>query len=138
MQQTLFHQHLLNPTHIEVNCNIEFAFTYVFHDTIRIGTTTVAIPTCNWYMDTNLSPCYYNVYKAQNSFPPTKEWMKQQADFYHSLQFDDYITILTYSFNGDEMINHYMLYGDINAGTSNEAPRRQTPDYFVPFGPECT
>jgi GNAT superfamily N-acetyltransferase len=124
-KDTRFLQHLELPTHVKTRRDMRFAFVYSFQNELHTATHAIKIPCPTWNCSDDISDAIYKIYdfiESTNKYPAHAEWFEQQARFYQSLSNDEHLSLLTYAYHGDEIINEYMQYSTINCGKNKRTP----------------
>jgi len=62
--------------------------------------------------------------QARNLCPFKEEWLHAQAAFFCGLSTDEHLTILTYSYRGDQMINRFMQFGTVHGASCSRVEDR--------------
>ena len=131
-QKTRFLQYLKLPIVVKHKRNVLFGFIYNYQNRLHAATHTLQIPSATHYVNDDESIAMYKIsdyLMSQNKFPFRDDWMQEQATFFLSLSHEEHITILTYSYRGDQMVNRYMQFGTVhNAASVNMKDR--TSDWY--------
>ena len=131
-RQTRFLQHLSLPVVVRHRSDVHFSFLYNYQNQLHTAMHTMQIPSPSWYVDERHAIGLYKIsdyLQARNTCPCTQEWMHAQAEFFASLSTDDHLTILTYSYRGDQMLNRYMQYGTVHDATCSRLQDRKAQWY---------
>ena len=120
-----FLQHLRIPTYVRTRRDMRFAFVYNFQNELHTARHSIEIPCPTWDCSDDINVAIYKIYdfiESANQHPAHGSWLEEQASFYQSLSNDEHLSILTYAYHGDEIINEYLQYGTINRGKQKRAP----------------
>jgi len=112
-----FLQYLHLPVVVKYKRDLLFGFIYNFQNHLHASTHILELPSTPQHVMDNetMAVCKISDYlMSQNKCPFTDEWTQEQAAFYLSLSEEEHITILTYSFRGDQMANRFMQYGTVH------------------------
>ena len=105
--------------------DIPIAFQYAFG--IARSIMQITMPTGSLYTkETPGNLDFYNAMEERNPFPATDEWLRDQIRFFGTLSDDDLLTLLTYGFRGDRMINDYLL----SDGSPNPNLLQHRPEWY--------
>eukprot|EP00961_Rhodomonas_salina_P197574 2666144-Rhodomonas_salina.1 len=54
---------------------------------------------------------FYSKVEPANEHRFSTDWLADQASFFQTLTDDDLLTLMTYSYRGDQMINDFLMFG---------------------------
>jgi len=155
-KQTRFLQHLALPVYVKTRRDMRFAFIYNYQNKLHTAKHAIEIPCPTWDCSEDITIPIYKIYdfiESTNEHMARASWLDEQAAFYQTLSTDDHISILTFSYHGDEIINEYLERGTVNCEKQKRAPSwychaidgynyvlfqpqvfRMHPDLFIPDG----
>ena len=129
-----FMQHLNLPINVKTVRTFNFAFVYAYENRLKTAMHRIQIPTCTWYVQCDYASSAYQIYdylESHNEHPPQQQWLDAQAAFFSSLSDDDHLTLLTYSYRGDQMVNRYILDNARVHGPGSKNPVDRSAGWYL-------
>ena len=118
-QATAFWQHIRIPPAVTSRTEIMFAYVYGFEQSLCTARTSVQIPGCASWAHTDEALDFYRVYAEFERQTPQNvdgAWLEQQALFVQALSHEELMTLYTYDYGGDKMLQCFLHT------TDNELP----------------
>ena len=126
-RQSRFLQQLTLPIAVRYRRDVHFGFVYNFQNQLHAACHAMQIPSPSWHVEEHNSIALYKMndyLQARNLYPFKEEWLHAQAAFFCSLSADEHLTILTYSYRGDQMINRFMQFGTVHGESCSRVEDR--------------